>query len=167
MTLSTHQVAAPLFITGLTGLSGVLGKAGAYAAARNIEPEVLLQARLFPDMLPMVRQVQVASDFAKGAVGRLAGDEFPTFEDNETTFEALQARVEKTIAYIRAIDPARLDGSEDRSIVLVRRGKESVHTGRDYLLQQALPNFFFHVTTAYAILRHNGVEIGKRDFLAL
>jgi hypothetical protein len=165
MTLSMHQVSAPLFVQGLTGLAGVLDKAAAHVEERKLDPNALLQARLFPDMFPLVRQVQIASDFAKGAVGRLAGAELPSWEDNETSFEALKARVERTIAYIQGFDPAQLEGSETRQISLVRRGETTVHQGQAYLLQQALPNFYFHLTTAYAILRHNGVVIGKRDFL--
>ena len=165
MTVSMHQVSAPLFIQGLTGMGGVLDKAAAHVAARKIDPAALLQARLFPDMLNFTRQVQIACDFAKGAVGRLAGDDFPTWEDTETTFEELKARVDRTIAYLGSLPADRVDGSEDRTISLVRRGETTTFRGDEYLLKQALPNFYFHVTTAYAILRHNGVEIGKRDFL--
>ena len=166
MTLSMHQASAPLFIQGLTGLSGVLDKAIAHAADRKIDPQALLGFRLYPDMLPFTRQVQVACDFAKGAVGRLAGGEVPAFEDTETSFEDLKARIDKTVAYLKSVEPARLDGAEDRDIALVRRGESLSFKGGDYLFAQALPNFYFHVTTAYAILRHNGVEIGKKDFLA-
>ncbi len=166
MTLSMHQASAPLFIQGLTGLSGVLDKAMAHMAERKIDPSALLTFRLYPDMLHFTRQIQVACDFAKGAVGRLAGDDFPTFEDTEASFEDLKARIEKTVAYIKSVEPSRLDGAEDRDITLVRRGESLSFKGGDYLFAQALPNFYFHVTTAYAILRHNGVEIGKKDFLA-
>jgi hypothetical protein len=165
MTVSLYQVSAPVFVQGLTGLAGVLDKAAAHAAERKIDPAALLQARLFPDMFTFTRQVQIATDFAKGAVGRLAGAELPTYEDADADFEALKARVEKTIAYIQGFKAGDIDGQEEREISLVRRGETSVHRAQDYLLQQALPNFFFHVTTAYAILRHNGVAIGKRDFL--
>jgi hypothetical protein len=154
------------FLQGLKGLSGVLDKARAYVEAKGIDADALLKARLYPDMLPMTRQVQIACDFAKGAVARLAGADMPNFEDTETSFADLKARVEKTIAYISSIDPAAIDGSEDKDISLVRRGETFVFKGQPYLLEQALPNFWFHVTTAYAILRHNGVEIGKKDFLA-
>lgn len=167
MSLSMHQASAPVFIQGLKGLAGVLDKAAAHAAARNIEPAALLQARLYPDMFPLTRQVQIATDFAKGSVARLAGQEPPAYEDAEASFEELRARIEKTIAFLGSVPAADLDGSEDRDITLVRRGQTSVVKGRPYLLEQALPNFWFHVTTAYAILRHNGVEIGKRDFLGV
>jgi hypothetical protein len=159
------DASACVFLQGLKGLSGVLTKAAAQAEARKIDPNAYLQARLYPDMFPLTRQVQIACDFAKGAVARLASADMPTYEDTETTFEDLKARVDKTIAYIAGIDPKAIDGSEDKDIALVRRGETSVFKGQPYLLEQALPNFFFHITTAYDILRHNGVEIGKKDFL--
>ena len=165
MSLSMHQASAPAFIQGLTGLVGVIDKAQAHTVARKIDPVALLQARLFPDMFPFTRQVQIAGDFAKGAAARLAQVEAPTFADDETSFDELTARVRKTIAFIDGIESAAFDGAEDRDIVLVRRGEESVFKGRPYLFAQALPNFYFHITTAFAILRHNGVEIGKKDFL--
>ena len=166
MPLSMSQASAPVFLQGLRGLSGVLSKAAAHAEARKIEQNAYLQARLYPDMLPTTRQVQIACDFAKGAVSRLAGADMPTYEDTETSFAELTARVDRTMAYIAGVDPKAIDGSEDRDIVLVRRGETFTVKGQPYLLEQALPNFWFHVTTAYAILRHNGVEIGKKDFLA-
>jgi hypothetical protein len=166
MPLSMSQASAPVFLQGLKGLSGVLAKASAQAEARKIDQSAYLQARLYPDMLPMTRQVQIACDFAKGAVARLAGADMPTYEDTETSFAELKARIDKTMAYIAGIDPKAIDGSEDKDIVLVRRGETFTFKGQPYLLEQALPNFWFHVTTAYAILRHNGVEIGKKDFLA-
>jgi len=166
MTLSMSQASKPVFTQGLKGLLGVLSKAEAHAAAGNIDPNAFLQARLYPNMFPLIRQVQIAADFAKGAVARLAGEEVPAWEDNETSFADLKARVQRTLDFIAAIDDGKIDGSEDRDITLVRRGESSVHKGQAYLLEQALPNFWFHVTTAYAILRHNGVEVGKRDFLA-
>jgi hypothetical protein len=165
MSVSLHQVSALVFIRGLTGLKGVLAKAAAHVEAKNLDPNALLQARLYPDMFPLIRQVQIAADFAKGAVGRAAGDDFPIFEDTETSFAELIERVEKTIAYLNSIDASRVDGQEDRDITLVRRGVESVVKAQAYLLEQALPNVFFHLTTAYDILRHNGVEVGKKDFL--
>jgi hypothetical protein len=167
MTLSMHQVSAPVFLQGLTGLSGVLDKAIAHFADKKIDQSAILQFRLYPDMLAFTRQVQVACDFAKGAVGRLAGDDFPVFEDTEASLEDLKARVDKTAAYIKSIVPGSMDGAEDKDISLVRRGETMTFKGADYLLAQALPNFYFHCTTAYAILRHNGVEIGKRDFLGV
>lgn len=165
MTLSMYQASVPVFIQGLTGLGGVIDKAAAHAAERKIDPAALLQARLYPDMFPFARQVQIATDFAKGGAARLAGVEFPAYEDSETSFEELKARVDKTIAFLRTLEAAQIDGSEDRDISLVRRGETSIVKGRAYLLEQAMPNFYFHITTAYAIQRHNGVEVGKRVFL--
>ena len=167
MTLSLYQASAPVFIQGLTGLGRVLTKAAVHAADRKIDPNALLQARLYPDMFPLVRQVQLATDFAKGPLARLAGVEVPAWDDVETSFEELIARVEKAEAYARNFAPADIDGAEDRDISLVRRGETTVIKGQAYLLTQAMPNFYFHLTTAYAILRHNGVEVGKRDFLGL
>ena len=167
MPLSMHQASAPVFIQGLTGLRIALDKAAAHVEARKIDPAALLQARLFPDMFPLVRQVQIATDFARGAVARLAQSEPPPYEDVETSFAELIVRVDAALAFVAGFDAARIDGSEDRDITLVRRGETTVVKGQPYLLQQAMPNFYFHLTTAYAILRHNGVELGKRDFLAV
>jgi uncharacterized protein len=165
MPLSMHEASAPIFIQGLKGLATVLRKAAAHAEAKGFDGGALLQARLYPDMFPLTRQVQICADFAKGAVARLAGEEPPAWADNETSFEDLIARVEKTVAYVGQFPAARIDGSEDRDITLIRRGQSSVVKGRSYLLEQATPNFYFHLTTAYAILRHNGVEVGKKDYL--
>ena len=165
MTLSMYQASVPVFIQGLTGLGGVIDKAAAHAAERKIDPAALLQARLYPDMFPFARQVQIATDFAKGGAARLADVEFHAYEDSETSFEELKARVDKTIAFLRTLDAAQIDGSEERDISLVRRGETSIVKGQAYLLEQAMPNFYFHITTAYAIQRHNGVEVGKRVFL--
>ncbi len=154
-----------VFLQGLSGLSGVLDKAAAHVDAHKLDPDALLYARLYPDMFPLVRQVQIASDFAKGSTGRLANADYPTFEDTEASFEALKSRVAKTAAYLEGLTPAAIDGSEAREISLTRRGETTVHAGEDYLLHQALPNFFFHCATAYAILRHNGVVLGKRDYM--
>lgn len=167
MPLSMYQASAPVFIQGLNGLITVLKKAEAQAAAKGFDPAALLQARLFPDMFPLTRQVQICTDFAKGAVARLAGEEPPVWPDEETTFADLIARAEKTVAYIGALGAAQVEGSEERDITLVRRGETSVVKGRPYLLEQAMPNFYFHLTTAYGILRHNGVEVGKKDYLGL
>ena len=167
MPLSMHQVSAPVFVQGLKGLLNVLRKTAAHVDAKGIDPTAILQARLYPDMFPFVRQVQICTDFAKGPVARLAGEEPPAWEDIETSLAELIARVERAIAYVEAVDAARLEGSEDRDITLVRRGETSVVKGQPYLLGQAIPNFYFHLTTAYAIARHNGVEIGKRDYLAM
>ncbi len=165
MPLSMSQASVPLFVQGLNALSGVLRKAEDHATARKIDPVVLLQARLFPDMLPMVRQVQIAGDFAKGTLARLAGEEAPSYPDEEASFEALQARIERTLAYVGSVAPQKIDGSETRTITLKIAGQSIDFEGQPYLLHFALPNFFFHLTTAYNILRHNGVEIGKRDFI--
>jgi hypothetical protein len=162
-----YQASIPVFTQGLKGLDGVLAKAEAHVAAKALDPAALLQARLYPDMFPLTRQVQIGADFAKGSAARLAGVEVPGWPDDETTFEALRARIGRTLEFIAGFSADQIDGSEERDITLVRRGETSVVKGQTYLLNQALPNFYFHVTTAYAILRHNGVEVGKRDFLAV
>jgi uncharacterized protein len=166
MSISMSTSSLPVFRQMLNSLSHVLAQAQAHAVTKKIEPEALLQARLFPDMFPLLRQVQIAADFAKSVSARLAGAEVPSYEDNERSFPELQARIAKTLALIDSLDPAQIDGSEEREIVL-RPGtpKEKRLTGQSYLLHYGLPQFFFHVTTAYAILRHNGVEIGKADFM--
>jgi uncharacterized protein len=165
MTLSMFQASVPAFLQGLASLSGVLDKAEAHAAARKIDPAALLGARLFPDMFPLSRQVQLVSDFAKGTVARLSGTEIPKYEDTETSFEALKARLARTAEFVGSIAPGQIDGSEDREITIPIAGQPMTFKGQRYLVQFALPNFYFHLTTAYAILRHNGVELGKRDFI--
>lgn len=166
MTISLYSASVPVFQQMLTALSDILIKAEAYAATRKIQPEALLQARLFPDMLPLTRQVQIAVDFAKGASARLAGVEIPKYDDTETSFGELQALLARALAFIGSIEPVQVDGNEDIEIVL-RPGtdKERRLTGQAYLLSYALPQFFFHVTTAYDLLRHNGLDIGKRDYI--
>ena len=165
MQISMYQASAPRFANTLKNLSAILDKAQAYADAKKIDPRVLTAARLFPDMFPMSRQVQSACDTAKGAVARLAGVEIPVHEDTEQTFEELKARIARTITFIQTIQPAQVDGSEDKEVVLKFRSGEVKFKGMQYLLGHALPNFYFHVTTAYDILRHNGVEVGKRDYI--
>jgi hypothetical protein len=166
MSISMYAASVPVFKQQLGGLDGLLEKAEAHAAARKIDPAVLLQARLFPDMYPFTKQVQIAADFAKGAPARLAGIEVPSYEDNEQTFADLRARIAKTLAFIDTIKPEQIDGSEDREIVVFPgTPREMKFPGQTYLLHFALPNFYFHVTTAYALLRHNGLELGKRDFI--
>jgi len=165
MTISMYQASVPCFVRTLGNLSTILGKAQAHVDARKIDPTVLTGYRLFPDMLPMARQVQIACDAAKGVVARLAGIENPVHEDNEKTLAELQARIARTIAFVQSVTPAQIDGTEDRDIVVKRPDKETHYQGQQFLLGNALPNFYFHVTTAYNILRHNGVEIGKRDYL--
>lgn len=166
MTLSMYQASVPVFKQMLGGLSGVLAKAEAHAAARNITPAALLQARLYPDMFPLLRQVQVACDFAKSVSARIAGVDVPGFEDMDESFADLQARIAKTLAFIESLSATQIDGSEARQIVTqAGTPKEKIFSGQSYLLNYGLPHFFFHTTTAYAILRHSGVEIGKKDYI--
>jgi len=165
MTLSMYQASVPLFRQLLGALSGVLDKGAAFAEAKSMDPSVLVDDRLAPDMFPLARQVQIASDMAKGCVARLACAEVPAWEDTETTFGELKARIAKTLAFIEGFTPAQIDGSEDREIVLKMRTGEMTFTGQRYLIGFVIPNVTFHCTAAYCILRKNGVEIGKRDFL--
>jgi hypothetical protein len=165
MKISMYQASVPRFVNILGNLSNILDKAQAHVDARKLDAAVLPNYRLFPDMLPMTTQVQIACDAAKGVVARLAGVEIPVYEDNEKTLADLKARVAKTIAFIQTVTPAQIDDTEDKEIVIKRGDKETHYTGMQFLLGHALPNFYFHVTTTYDILRHNGVEIGKRDYL--
>jgi hypothetical protein len=165
MTISLYDVSVPVFTRTLKALDAILAKATANAEARKIDPAVFLQSRLAPDMLPLVRQVQLASDFAKGGSGRLADGELPRYADEEQTFAELHARIAKTLEYIGGLDKAAFDGAGTREITMTIAGQPRTFDGQTYLLHNAIPNFFFHVTTAYNILRHNGVEIGKRDFI--
>ena len=166
MSLSMHSASVPLFTQLLSALSDVLKKAEAHAEAKKIAPEVLLDYRLAADMFPLTRQVQIACDFGKSIPSRLAGVEVPAYDDSEQSFAELQSRIARTLAFVDGLDRAGFDGSEDRPIVL-RPGtpKERSLGGQAYLLNYGLPQFFFHVTTAYALLRHNGVEIGKKDYM--
>jgi hypothetical protein len=159
------RASIPMFNQCLTALSHVLDKAEAHAAARKIDPAALLGARLYPDMFPLTRQVQTACDFAKGTVARLVGLPVPAYEDNETSFAELRARIAKTLDFIGSVDASLIDGSETRDVSMTIGGKPVVFKGEPYLIGFAIPNMLFHVTAAYAILRHNGVEIGKTDFL--
>jgi hypothetical protein len=163
--ISMYQASAPRFVNTLKNLATILDKAAAHADARKIDPAVLLQLRLFPDMLPLVRQVQIACDNAKGCVGRLAGVEIPRHEDTETRFDELQGRIQRVIDFIGTVSPEQLDGSEDRDIHLKLGPREVQFKGLQYLCGFALPNFYFHVTTAYDILRQGGVELKKSDFI--
>ena len=165
MTLSMYQASVPVFQRTLGALDAILDKAVAYAEERKIDPAVLLSARLYPDMFALTRQVQIATDHAKGAPARLAGVAVPSFEDNDKTFPELKARIGKTLNFIGTLKPGQIDGSEARDISLKAGPQELSFKGQDYLLFFALPNFYFHATTAFAILRHNGVSIGKLDFL--
>lgn len=165
MKISMYQVSTPRFLHTLGNLSAILDKAAAHAEAKKIDPLVLTSFRLYPDMFPLTRQVQIACDAAKGAAARLAGVENPKHEDTEKTFDELKARIAKTAAFLKTIKAEQIDGSEDKEITLKVGGKDLKFTGMQYLLGFAQPNFYFHVTTAYNILRHNGIEIGKTDFL--
>jgi uncharacterized protein len=160
-----YQASVPAFIRSLDNLAAILEKGAAYAQARKIDEAVLLGSRLFPDMFPLARQVQLASDTAKSGAGRLAGAEFPAYEDKEATFQELVQRLRNTVAYLKTLDPAKIDGSEDRTVSWQSRISTKSMQGLPYLMNHLLPNVHFHVTTAYAILRHNGLEIGKKDFL--
>lgn len=166
MTISLYAASVPVFKQMLGSLDALLSKAEAHATERKIEPEALLQARLFPDMFPLARQVQVACDFSRGVSARLAGLEVPKNEDTENSFSELRGLIANTLAFLEAITPSQIDGQESREIV-TRPGtpKERRFDAQSYLLSYGLPQFFFHVTTAYAILRHNGIEIGKRDYM--
>ena len=164
MPLSMSQIAVPAFSRGLTAFSGVLAKTEQHPGFAKIET-ALLQTRLYPDMFPFTRQVQIAADFGKGTIARLAGDEPPKFSDDEATFAALRDRLERTLAYIGTISPDRIDGSEQRVVTLKAGSGELTFEGQPYLMQFALPNFYFHLATAYDILRHNGIALGKRDFI--
>jgi uncharacterized protein len=166
MTLSLYAASVPVFQQLLGSLDQLLVKAEAHAAERKIDPDALLQARLFPDMFPLAKQVQIACDFARGVSGRLAGAELPVLDGEQKTFADLRALVTASLEFIGGLDAAAFEGSESREIVL-RPGtpKERRMEGRNYLLHYGFPQFFFHVTTAYDLLRHNGVEVGKRDYM--
>ncbi len=165
MTLSMYQASVPAFQRTLKALDAILDKAAANAQERNFDPAILVSARLAPDMYPLARQVQMASDHAKGCPARLAGVDVPSFADTEKDLPELKARIAKTLDFIGTLTPAQIDGSEDRPISLNAGKRVLSFTGQNYLVFFALPNFYFHVTTAYAILRHNGVPIGKLDFM--
>jgi uncharacterized protein len=167
MSISMHSASAAVFIRMLDNLLGWLNKAEAHAAAKKFDTAVLLSTRLAPDMLPFVKQVQIACDAAKFCMARLAGSEAPKFEDTESTLEELRQRVRMTIEYIGSVPATQVDGSEQRDIVVPSREGSFTLKGEDYLRHFAMPNFFFHVTTAYALLRHNGVDLGKADYLGL
>ena len=165
MTISMFQASVPRLINALNNLSHILDKAQAHIDAKKIDASALIQFRLYPDMLNFTRQVQIASDTAKGVVARLAGVEIPTYEDNEQSIADLKARIAKTVAFIQGFKPEQIDGTEDKDIITKRGEKETHYKGMQFLLGHAIPNVYFHTTTAYAILRHNGVEVAKRDYL--
>jgi hypothetical protein len=166
MALSMYQASVPVFDRHLGAMMNILAKGETFAEARKIDPAVLIQSRLAPDMFALGRQVQIAADAAKGCIPRLAGAEVPSWEDNETTFEQLKERCARTRDFIGGFTAEQVDGSEGREVVLTMRTGSMTFTGQDYLLNFALPNFFFHMSMTYAILRHNGADVGKRDFLA-
>jgi hypothetical protein len=165
MTLSMYAASVPVFKQMLNSLSAILTKAEAHAAEKKFEPAALLQARLYPDMFPLTRQVQVAADFAKGAAARLAGVEVPRYDDTEQSFAELRERIAKTLAFIDSLPHEAIDASAERDITSGSGDKARHFKGQAYLLHYALPHFYFHTATAYAILRHNGVEVGKKDFI--
>ena len=165
MSLSMYHASAPVLAHGLNSLKNILDKAKAHAAARQIDASVLISGRLSPDMFPLYRQVHIATDMAKGCVARLAGADIPHYEDNETSFDTLLHRIEKTIAYIKTFTAGQIDGSEERHIQLNMPNGKFEFSGINYLLYFVIPNFYFHITTSYDILRHMGVELGKADYL--
>ena len=163
--MSMYEASVPVLTRFLKSLDKILAKAEAHAEAKKFDPNVLVRARLAPDMFDLARQVQIASDMAKGCAARLGGVEVPKYEDNEATLAELRARVAKTLDFIATVPKAGFEGAETRDIVLPMRDRTMEFKGQDYLYGWVLPNFYFHVTTTYAILRHNGVELGKGDFL--
>ena len=165
MAVSMYPISVPVFIKHLNGLSGCLKKAQAHYAEKKFDEASLMSQRFFPDMFTFARQVQSVSDHAKGCAALLAGIEAPKYEDNEKSLADLIARVEKTIEFLRSVKPAQIDGTEEKAITIKMRDRELNMKGIELLLNRSLPNFYFHTTTAYNILRHNGVEIGKRDFM--
>jgi hypothetical protein len=165
MSVTMYSLSIPVLRKNLTSLSTILSKAAGYAQERKIDPAALLDARLYPDMFTLTRQVQLASDFAKGAACRLAGEVPPKFDDVEVGFDQLQERIARTIALLDSFGAAKIDGSEDRAIEIKGPTQTLRFSGLEFLTQFCLPNFYFHMTTAYAILRHNGIPIGKNDFL--
>ena len=166
MTISMYKASVPVFVQFLTSLSAVLDKAAAYAEAKKVEPSVLLNTRLAPDMFPLVRQVRAATDHAINACGRLAGADMPSFSNTEATIPELKDRIAKTIDFLKSLKPAQIDGSEDKAIeITFPSGATREFTGQSLLLTNSLPNFYFHCTTAYDILRQCGIELGKRDFM--
>lgn len=165
MSVSMHQISLPVFVRHLTGLANCMKKAQAVYAEKKYDEASLLSYRLYPDMFSFNRQVHMATDHAKNCIALLAGVEALALENNETNLAGLIARVEKTLAWLNAITPAQIDGTEDKAVVVKMPGREIPFKGIDLVLNRAMPNFYFHATTAYDILRHNGIEVGKRDFM--
>lgn len=164
-TISMYNASIPAFIKMLNNMNAILDKASAWAQAKKIDEKYLMASRLAPDMLPFIKQIQIATDIVKGCAARLAGVDVPKYEDNEASFTELKTRISKTIAFLETIKAQQIDGTEEKSIELKFGPNSFMFTGLDYLLTFANPNLYFHVTTAYAILRHNGLEIGKKDYL--
>jgi len=165
MTISMYQISVPVFVRHLKGLAGCLKKAQALYADKKYDEATLLSYRFYPDMFNFVRQVQAATDHARKCCALLAGQEAPLYEDNEKSLADLSARVEKAIAYLNTLKPEQIDGSDDKSVTVKTRDRETKFKGSELLLNRSMPNFYFHTTTAYDIMRHNGVEIGKKDFM--
>ena len=165
MSLSMYQALIPVSIRHLNNLLDILKKAEAYAVAKKIDPEVFINARLAPDMYPLSRQIQIATDVVKGGAARLGGVEVPSYPDTEKTFPELYARIDKVVEFLKTFKANQIDGSEDRKVTLKIGGQETSFLGQPYLLNFVLPNLYFHISIAYAILRHNGVDIGKKDYL--
>ena len=165
MAVSMSQMSLPVFVRHLAGLAGCLKKAQTLYSEKKYDEATLISYRFHPDMFNFARQVQAATDHAKGCAALLAGLEAPKYEDSEKSLADLIARVEKTIAYLNSIKPAQIDGTEEKAVTVKMRDRELTYKGLDLLLKRSMPNFYFHCTTAYDILRHNGVEIGKRDFM--
>jgi uncharacterized protein len=165
MTISMYQASVPAFQKMLGNLKSILKKAEEHAAAKKIEPATLLTARLYPDMFHLTRQVQIAADIAKGGACRLAGIELPIYEDKEATFEELYARIDKTVAFLASFKPEQIDGKENADITITPGGRTLQFKGQPYLVHWVMPNFYFHVMTSYCILRENGVDVGKMDYL--
>lgn len=165
MKITMYSASVPVFIRMLGNLEAILAKGAGHAEARGIDPAVLVNARLYPDMFPLSRQVQIATDVVKGFPARLSGQEPPSYADNESSFPELIERVRKTVAYLEGFKPEAIDGTEDKKVTLHMRSGDLTLEGYSYLTGFVIPNLFFHVTTAYDILRHNGVELGKKDFI--
>lgn len=165
MSLSMYEFSIPVFVRSLNNLSAILDKAAAYAAAREIDESVLVTDRLYPNMFPLSRQIQIACDVVKGAGARLSGVEAPKYADDEATFDELQTRIRNTVAFLESLPAEKINGTESKEVILQAGDTELKFTGSDYLKLWALPNLYFHVTTTYNILRHNGLDIGKMDFL--
>lgn len=165
MPLSMYQASVPPLLQLLNSLSAILDKAQSHCTARKIDPAVILTDRLYPDMFAFTRQVQIATDHAKGMVARLAGADVPVFADDEKSFDDLKRRLAKTIDFVSGFTAAQIDGSEEKHIAIKIGSQEKEFSGQNYLIHFALPNFYFHVTTAYDILRHDGIDVGKKDFI--